>query len=400
MKLFSRLNVGIILILLLFVFISKQLTRGNDNLLSQKDSTIFHPNYYKLQVALSNYEAISVMGGWDSLSLVKGKSISETNDPIFSLLRIRLEKENYLQTKYILYPDSFDADLQNALLLYQVNNGLTANGILDATTIASLNITVQDKIKKIKLNLERWKHLPNNLGEHYLFVNTADFSLIAVKNDTIALKMKTIVGRSYRQTPLFSAKLTHIVFNPAWHIPPNILKKDILPQAKKDIKYLDNKRIRVFKTDSIANKKQIPASEIDWNQLNDNSLLQFIQDPGPENAMGVVKFVFPNRYYVYMHDTPSKELFDEPEPMYSSGCIRLSRAIDLARHLLVKEKGWNKEKVNHILKSGKTYTVYIKEPIDVYIQYFTAWVDDNASLQFRKDIYHRDNYFEYKPNLP
>lgn len=390
MKLFRPLNIGILLILLLFIFIGKQFTISNGNLLSQKDSTIFHPNYYKLQEALSRYEVISGKGGWDFLSVAKGKTILETNDPVFSLLRKRLENENYLYTKNVLYPDSFDADLKNALKLYQVNNGLMANGILEATTIASLNITVEDRIKQIKLNMERWKHLPNNLGKHYLFVNTADFSLIAVKNDTVALKMKTIVGRSYRKTPVFSAKLTHIVFNPTWNIPPNILKKDILPQVKKDIKYLEKKHIRVFRTDSFGNKKQISAAEINWNQLIDNSPLEFVQDPGPENAMGAVKFVFPNRYYVYMHDTPSKDLFEEPEPMYSSGCIRLSKAVDLARHLLENEKSWTDEKVSQVLKSGKMYSVYIENPIDVYIQYFTAWVDDNGTLQFRKDIYNRD----------
>lgn len=399
MKLFGRLNIILLIAFASLIFIAKKINiigSKNDSSLLQ-DTGTYHPNYYLLQIYLSNYEYIAACGGWDSIPDLKDTARLKKSLSIPNLLRKRLQRENYLQIKPILYPDSLDLALKNSLKLFQLNNGLVVSGEINAATIIALNVSVEQKIGLIKLNMERWKHLPNSFSKPSLLVNAADFSLTVIDNDTVALKMKTIIGREYRKTPVFSAKLTHIVFNPTWNIPPNILKKDILPAARKDISYLEKKHIRIFEIDSFGKRREMPITANELDKISNKGSAEFVQDPGPQNSLGAVKFVFPNHYYVYMHDTPSKELFEQSEPMYSSGCIRLSKAVDLAIYLLKKEKGWNLLKIDQTILSGKTTTVYLKNPVNVYIEYFTAWVSfENGMLQFRKDIYRRDNITQYK----
>jgi len=256
---------------------------------------------------------------------------------------------------------------------------------------ALLDTSLKENRNRILINMERWKAIPKNTGRKYLMVNIADFRMNAIENDSLILSLKTIVGKLYRKTPLFHTKMTHIVFNPTWTIPPNILRNDILPLIKKDISYLKKRNIRIFQTDKTGKRKQVSADSINWKAVSEKQFpYQLVQDAGKDNALGVVKFMFPNSYHVYMHDTPSKELFEETERTFSSGCIRVSNAIDLATYLL-KNK-WDKTKIMNVIKSGKTFTVYLVEPVEVYIEYFTAWVDADGILQFRKDIYERDSF--------
>ena len=250
--------------------------------------------------------------------------------------------------------------------------------------------TLKEKREQILINMKRWKAIPKNTGKKYLMVNIADFRMNVIENDSIIFSLKTIVGKLYRKTPLFHTKMTHIVFNPTWTIPPNILRNDVLPLIKKDISYLKKSNIRIFQIDKEGKRKEVSADSISWKTVSEKQFpYQLVQDAGKNNVLGVVKFMFPNSYHVYMHDTPSKELFEETERTFSSGCIRVSNAIDLAVYLL-KNK-WDKTKIMNAIKSGKTVTVYLAEPIEVYIEYFTAWVAADGILQFRKDIYQRDS---------
>lgn len=251
--------------------------------------------------------------------------------------------------------------------------------------------SLKENREQIKINMERWKALPRYLGEHYLFVNTADFRLDAVENDSVVMDMKVVVGRYYRRTPVFRAKLTHIVFNPSWNIPPNILKKDILPEILKDSLFTVKNHIEVFQKDSAGTRRKIRADTINWKTISLQDFpYELVQEPCAANVLGVAKFIFPNKYNVYMHDTPYKNLFEKTEPAFSSGCIRLSDATGLAIHLLKDEKNWNEKRIKTVIGTGKTFTVFLGKPLEVYVQYFTAWVDTKGKVQFRKDIYNRD----------
>lgn len=248
-----------------------------------------------------------------------------------------------------------------------------------------------EKKEQIRINMERWKAFPGNPGKHYLFVNVADFSLHVIENDSVIMSMKAIVGKTYRKTPVFNAKLTNIIFNPSWNIPTSILKKDMLPMVLKDTSYLRKKHIRIYQYKKGAIRKEIPADSVNWQALSINYFpYELIQDPGKDNALGVVMFMFPNPYDVFMHDTPAKNLFNKPEPAFSSGCIRISDAIGLADYLLKNKNGWNRKKIMQLIQSGKTATIDLAVPVDIYIVYFTAWVDEHDILQIRKDIYDQD----------
>jgi len=245
------------------------------------------------------------------------------------------------------------------------------------------------KREQIKINMDRWKAMPINWGKHYLLINIADFSLNVMENDSIIMSMKAIVGRTYRKTPVFNAKMRSIIFNPSWNIPETILKNDVLPLVLKDTSYLRKKHIQIYQTKKGGIRKEISADSINWKAVSARYFpYELTQSPGKDNALGVVKFMFPNQYSVYMHDTPAKELFEETERTFSSGCIRISNAIDLAEYLL---KGkWSRKQIMKTIQSGETVTVTLSEPIETYIEYFTAWVDDYGMVQFRKDIYEED----------
>lgn len=382
------------LLLVALGFISNGFITKNSSLLSGQDSSVYHKQYYQLEKFLSYYTTISVQGGWIEIPERKNVLQPGAKDSAVLLLRKRLETENYLERRTVAAPDSFSEQLFIALKTFQKNNGLISTGSLDAVTIAVLNIPVEKRIEQIKVNMERWKIFPANKTNRYLLANIPDFNLSLMENDSVILNMKAIVGRTYRKTPVFNARLTHIVFNPTWNIPPTILKEDVLPLALKDSSYLRKNHIRIFQTKKGETRKEVPVDSVDWKTVSvKNFPYELIQDPGKYNALGAVKFIFPNPYNVYMHDTPAKELFTETQRTFSSGCIRISNAVGLAEQLL---KGkWSKKKIIQVIQSGETTTVNLTALVDVYITYFTAWVDKNGSLQFRKDIYEKIPVYKF-----
>jgi murein L,D-transpeptidase YcbB/YkuD len=198
--------------------------------------------------------------------------------------------------------------------------------------------------------------------------------------------MKVVIGRFYRKTPVFSADLTTLEFNPYWYIPPNIMRNDIFPKIRNDPSFIINNNIWVFEDGFRADPRLI-----DWQKVDENSnSYKFVQLPGINNPMGRVKFLFPNKYKVYMHDTPDKKLFESASPSFSSGCIRLSKAIELAKYLLKNDKNWGPELIDSLISKKKTVTITLSKPLKVYLQYFTVWVNEDGTLQFVPDIYKRD----------
>lgn len=387
MKRKEKWSIGFVLLPVLFGFNSIASFSVQPDTLLIQDTANYHEQYFRLKEKLVEYENISSKGGWLNISEPENHLKAGDKNPIITTLRHRLEAETYLSGKTISAPDSFDTGIETSIKLFQANNNIPVTGHLDSITVSVLNIPVEKRIEQIKINMERWKLLSPISVKSYLFINVPDFSLWAVENDSVVRKMKVIVGRTYRSTPVFQAKMTHLIFNPTWNIPSTILEEDILPLVFKDTSYLRKRHIRIYHTEKGGVRKEIPVDSVDWEAMSVKYFpYELIQDPGKDNMLGVVKFMFPNPYNIYLHDTPVKELFAETERTFSSGCIRVYNATELAGYLLK----WSKKKVMKTIQSGETLLVNLTEPITVYIEYFTAWVDEKGSLQFRKDIYDRD----------
>ncbi len=226
---------------------------------------------------------------------------------------------------------------------------------------------------------------PEDLGQAYIIVNIPDFQMKYINNKVTVIQKKVIVGKQWSRTPVFNDKITYLVFNPSWIIPFNTAVRTYLPAIQKNPTYFTSRDIRVFKV-SAGSKEEVKTVSIDWSQVNRKNFIYLLeQEAGPQNPMGVVKFKFPNKYNVYLHGTPDKELFNERIRMFSLGCVRLEKPIELAKTILKNNPVFTK--IDEIIETGITKTVILEGALPIYIVYWTVWVDDNGELNFRKDIY-------------
>ncbi len=286
-------------------------------------------------------------------------------------------------------PLLFDAELAASLGHFQDRHGSEATGKLDKTTRAQLNVSPAYRVKQIALNMKRWRQLPRNLGERYIWVNLMDFQLQLVNKGHTELAMKVIVGKTYRQTPSLQESVSTLVLNPVWNIPRKITLYDILPKARKDPSYLSDRKIHVL--ESWSNPVEVPLETIDWaNATPRNFPYRMQQEAGNFNALGSVKFVLPNDKSIYLHDTSQPELFSRHKRALSSGCIRLEKPMALARALLENKRGWNDHRINTELALGETRYVKLPKSVPTYLTYWTSWVNKHGIVQFRDDIYKRD----------
>ncbi len=361
-----------------------------------------HPGYNALREALALYRKLDADGGWptipDGPKLEKGVS-----DPRVILLRQRLTITGDYKGE-VTSDSLFDDALENAVRKFQRRHGLDIDGVVGKGTLEVMNISAAERVNMIIANLERWRWLPVNLGKKYVLVNIADFSLAVFEDEITVMDMRVIVGRDYRRTPVFSGKITYLVFCPYWHVPPTIAVQDILPQVKKDPGYLKRQNIKVFEGWG-ADSREIDPATVDWHKINANNFrFRFRQDPGPNNALGKVKFMFPNQFNVYLHDTPARELFSRTVRTFSSGCIRLEKPVELAEYLLKGTPLGNRTAINEIIAKWQEKTVRLPEAVPIHLLYWTAWQTDDGTVHFRKDIYNRDipliNALMSQPPLP
>ncbi|RNC67797.1 MAG: peptidoglycan-binding protein [Desulfuromonadales bacterium] len=342
------------------------------------------PGYGRLRDALRHYRQIRARGGWlpvpDGPTLRRGDAEARV-----AALRARLAVTGELNPGFA-EGEEFDEEVEQAVIRFQQRHGLAADGIVGPKTLATLNVTAEEREKQILVNLDRMRWLPAELGRRYIMVNVANFGLDVVEEGQPVLTMRAIVGRTYRQTPSFTAKLNHLIFSPYWHIPHSIAVKDLLPKIQKDRRFLAKQKIRVFQGSS-----QIDPAGVNWRSLSETNFpYRLRQDPGPLNSLGHVKFMLPNRFNVYIHDTPSRELFDKAVRDFSSGCIRIDKPVELAEYLLADDPEWTSEDILAAMEQPKEKLVRLRRPIPVYFLYSTAWVDEEGTLQFRDDLYARD----------
>jgi murein L,D-transpeptidase YcbB/YkuD len=288
----------------------------------------------------------------------------------------------------------FDDALSAALARFQARHGLepAADGGVDAATLAALNVPVESRGRQIELNLERWRWTVGDLGERYILVNVPAFQLSVVEQGRTVMTMRVIVGKAQRATPVFSDVVTQIVLNPAWHIPDSIVAQEIAPQLRKDPGYLRRKGIEIKRQgEGTAEVDAAALSAVEIDQLGKHgSRLRLRQPPGPQNPLGRYKFVFPNQFDVYLHDTPAGKLFERSRRTFSHGCVRIEKPDELAQYLLSDDPRWTPEAVAAKLATGESETITLARPLPVYILYLTAWVEADRTLNFGGDVYDED----------
>ena len=346
-----------------------------------------HREYSNLKKALAEYLQIEERGGWGRFSTVLPKLEKGMQNPDIVLLRNRLAITQGNIEDSTENTNLFDQFLYEQVMLFQLRNGLTADGVVGKATIEAMNIPVEDRIATIAVNLERWRWLSNDLGERYIKVNIANFELQVIEKDDMVFSTEAIVGLTSRETPVFSSIMTYLVLNPDWTVPPTILNTDIIPSVINNPAYLAEKNLKILRVDGT----EVDASTIDWiNVITAGFPYRIHQEPGPKNALGKVKFVFPNKYSVYIHDTPNHNLFGRSDRSLSSGCIRVNNPLALAAWLMKDSPAWTPAQIKNVIDLGKEQTVILASPIRVHIVYLTAWASDDGSVYFRKDIYNRD----------
>ncbi|MDT8405838.1 MAG: L,D-transpeptidase family protein [Methylococcales bacterium] len=283
-------------------------------------------------------------------------------------------------------PGLFTTELKQHIMAFQEQHGLNPDGAAGKNTLEVLNTPLTERIQQIKANMERWRWLPDVLGTRYIMVNIPEFNLRYVEHDQERLGMAVIVGQQKRATPLFAGNMTYLVFNPSWYVPRSIAVKDKLPKLIQDPGYLDRHNMQVF-TGQGRDRRQVNPYAVPWHRFNEHSFpFRLVQNPGPGNALGKVKFMFPNRHNVYLHDTSQPHLFTKTTRTFSSGCIRVAQPKALAE-VILSQPG---EHIQALFAQQNKKTITLKAPIPVYLVYFTAWQDPNQQLHFTSDIYQHD----------
>jgi len=269
---------------------------------------------------------------------------------------------------------------------FQERHHLEPDGKIGKNTLPVLNIPVKEKIDQIRVNLERARWVLHKLPPEYLWVDIAGFRMYHYRDDSILWSSRIIVGNRYRHTPVFKSKIEYIVFNPTWTVPPTILKEDILPKLRQGPGYLYDQKIEVIDRDG----RVVDPATVDWSRYKTHIPFTLRQTPGPHNALGRMKFILPNRYSIFLHDTPSRSLFAKEERALSSGCIRVEKYLELAQRLLDNQIDWSPQKIQELIDTEETQRVDLPRKMPVILIYCTVSVDENGDVFFRKDIYGRD----------
>ena len=343
------------------------------------------PGYQILKDALSMYRSAASAGGWAFIASGSPMKLGDAG-PRVAALRQRLRSTGLLLTATSA-TDLYDANVETAVAAFQRRAGLEPDGVVGTVTLRELNKQPGDRIDQIKANLERWRWLPENLGERHIRVNIADFSLEARYRGQLVQNHDVIVGRNYRKTPVFSDQVAYMIFNPWWETPPSIARQDKLPMFKKDPASITRQGFQLLNRSGST----VDPASIDWPALSAaNFPYRVRQEPGPKNALGRVKIMFPNKHNVYLHDTPSRDLFSKTERAFSSGCVRVANPIGLAEWLLQGDPEWTRKTIDAVIQSGIETRVNLSRKVPVHILYFTAVNEADGTLRLVSDVYARD----------
>lgn len=354
-----------------------------------KDLPPGHSDYQFLKQQLRHFRQLARQGGWQKL---EWGPVLETGIQHKQVVQLRqlLKLTGDLSVDPFPDMDIYDRWLEEAVMLYQARHGLEVDGKVGPQTRRSLNVTVGDRIRQIRINMERWRWMPRDLGKRYLLVNMTGFELSIMEDGAVVLAMPVIIGNAYRSTPSFSGLVSYMEYNPYWTIPLNLVFEDIIPKQIADPTYLARRDIKLYR--GWANPREIDPQTVDWRTLVQENFPYWLrQEPGAENALGRVKFIFSNPYKIYLHGTPDTHLFDRVVRAFSSGCIRVKDPVKLAAFLLNDGSQQKEEEVLENIHLGTNQGVTLPLAVPIYLVYWTAWVDQQGRIHFRKDIYGRDS---------
>lgn len=345
------------------------------------------PFYTGLKQALARYRDIASAGGWPRVpggaTLKPGE-----RDQRVAALRARLAVTDGRLDPHVDDEQLYDSQLLAAVERFQRHHGLAVDGLVGRRSLQALNVPVASRIDQLRVNLERTRWVFHDLPGRYLIVNIAGFQAYLVENGARVWESRVVVGTPYRKTPVFKALLTYLVLNPTWTVPPTVLKNDIIPALHEDPGYL--KAHHMVLLDAFTGAP-VNMADLDPSSLTSDYFPYIVrQQAGPQNALGRIKFMFPNEHFVYLHDTPSRGLFERPDRTFSSGCIRVEHPMTLAVRLLNDPVKWSRLKLEQQLANGETQTVNLREPITVFLVYWTAEPEADAAVTFFNDVYHRD----------
>lgn len=343
-----------------------------------------HPMYRTLKQELARFRAVSS----ERVVITQGKSIEpDTHDDRVPALRKRLSISGDLDAAQVSASDLYDAVLQSAARRFQERMGLVADAKIGARTISELNVSLDERISQLRVNLDRGRVLLHDLPNEFVIVNIAAYWIYLVRGQEIVWSARAQVGKTYRQTPMFRSDINYLVFNPTWTVPPGIIRNDILPDARRDPASITRRGLNVLD----ARGNVVDPSSVDWSKFKSGNIPYTLrQDPGPRNALGRVKIMFPNAYSVYLHDTPSQSKFEETDRAFSSGCVRVERPLELAELLLANPATWNAGTIRKAIDAGQTQNVTLPAAVPVLLAYWTAWVDPQGRVNFRRDVYGQD----------
>jgi murein L,D-transpeptidase YcbB/YkuD len=336
-----------------------------------------HEGYVRLCRALTELRAVEAAGGWPVIP--EGPKLERgSRGPRVAVLRQRLVEPA---------GELFDETLAEALRRAQERHGIEPDGKLGAATLAELNVPANRRIGQVELNLERWRWIPRELGDPHVFVNIPGFELELVRGGVHAWRTRIVVGKAFSPTPVFSDRIVTVVINPPWNVPKSIAVGEYLPELRKDRNALKRHGLRLLQG-SEDNPVEIDPTTVNWRKLGEGDFpYRLRQDPGPDNALGRVKFQLTNEFHVYLHDTPTRALFGKLDRDLSHGCMRVESPLDLARQLLGES---SQALLHEALDQTKERHLSVKPPVPIHILYLTAWVDDAGALHFSPDIYEFD----------
>lgn len=346
---------------------AEKIIRNKDGLRTYTNS---NNNFKLLKQQLEHYYEIAKKGGWQPITFTKKKLklVKGVNDPVIVQIKRRLNTSG--EMPIVDTSAVFTDTLENAVKAAQISFGFTPTGYVTDTLINILNVPVDKRIAQIIINMNRMKWMPAEPKGKLIVTNIPEYKLYVYDEGKVQFDMKVVVGKDGHNTVIFTGNLNEIIFSPYWNIPPSIVRKEILPSIEKNKNYLAENDMEVVR--------------------EENGLPVIRQKPGNKNSLGKVKFLFPNDFNIYFHDTPAKDLFNKDVRAYSHGCIRLNDPMQLATYLLKDDPNWTSDKITEAMNAGKEKSVMLKSAVTVLVTYYTAWVDNNSTLNFRDDIYGHD----------
>ncbi len=340
--------------------------------------------YARLATVLADYREIAEEGGWPTVP--EGDTLKPgMDDPRVAALRAYLSAVGDYAGDPGAPSTVFDDDLVAAVERFQARHGLDVDGAVGPATLQAINTPIEERIATMELNLERRRWMTTDLGARYVFVNLADQELKVVDDDRTIHTARLVVGKPYTRTPVFDETMKYVVINPDWTVPSSIARNEYLPKLKKSPGALEAQNIHVY-----AGNDRVSPYNIDWSSVSKSNFRYTLrQDPGANNALGVIKFMFPNPFNVYLHDTPSKALFSRAQRTFSHGCMRVQNPIDFGA-VVLGSQGWTADRIRSVVASGKKTVVNLETPLPVHVTYLTAWVNKDGTINFRADAYGRD----------